>query len=397
MNMKKIAAFAAVAVIAAGICTGMPASNFTDVSITAYADTKGTLSKSADGNFMIFTDDDTKEKTIAMYLGKGGDITIPADIDRIDKNVFMGNDTITSVTFPANSKCKYVGDYAFNSMPKLKKVTFKADVCGIGQMCFNGCSALEEVIFKGNVASPDSKFSVESGGELYGGIYGYAFNNCKALKTVEFAENSTVDFIGEYAFSGCDALSTVKMPKKIYTIKKYAFLGCNALNGLTIPADTWCYEYCCGYDYDYTAQKYIKNENFVITTEKGSFTEKYAKGYGIKYQEPNGTAKAVESEDLKPEVKKAAAAKNFKIKKTNNSVTLTWDKADGADMYRVYKYNEKTEKYEKYKDVKSAKCTISGLKANTKYKFKVVSYSKNDSGKYVKGESSKAVSVTTKK
>ena len=94
---------------------------------------------------------------------------------------------------------------------------------------------------------------------------------------------------------------------------------------------------------------------------------------------------------------KTAAPSNFKASKTNNSVTLSWDKVDGADVYRVYKYNDKTGKYEKYKDVKSAKCTVSGLSANTKYKFKVVSYSKNKDGKYVKGESSKAVSVTTKK
>lgn len=92
----------------------------------------------------------------------------------------------------------------------------------------------------------------------------------------------------------------------------------------------------------------------------------------------------------------SAALSGVKASSTKNSVTLTWDKASGADMYRVYKYNDKTGKYEKYKDVKSAKCTVSGLKAGTKYKFKVAAYSKNNDGKYVKGESSKAVSVTTK-
>lgn len=39
---------------------------------------------------------------------------------------------------------------------------------------------------------------------------------------------------------------------------------------------------------------------------------------------------------------------------------------------------------------------IKGLEANTKYKFKVVSCNKNENGKYVKGESSEAASVTTK-
>lgn len=92
----------------------------------------------------------------------------------------------------------------------------------------------------------------------------------------------------------------------------------------------------------------------------------------------------------------SAAPSNIKASKTADSITLTWDSASGADMYRVYMYNDKTEKYEKYKDVKSAKCTVSGLKAGTKYKFKVTAYSKNKDGKYVQGESSKAVSITTK-
>lgn len=100
--------------------------------------------------------------------------------------------------------------------------------------------------------------------------------------------------------------------------------------------------------------------------------------------------------ETKKESKKLPAPANFKAKKTSSSVTLSWDAVEGADMYRVYKYNEKTGKYEKYKDVKSTKCTVTGLKANTKYKFKITAYDKVN-GKYVKGESSKPVSVTTKK
>lgn len=111
----------------------------------------------------------------------------------------------------------------------------------------------------------------------------------------------------------------------------------------------------------------------------------------------NKETKTETKTETKEETKKVSAPKNFKAKKTSSSVTLSWDAVDGADMYRVYKYNDKTKKYEKYKDVTAAKCTVSGLKAGTKYKFKVTAYSKNKDGKYVKGESSKAVSVTTKK
>lgn len=96
-------------------------------------------------------------------------------------------------------------------------------------------------------------------------------------------------------------------------------------------------------------------------------------------------------------VQKVSAPKNFKASKTKNTITLKWDEVEGADMYRVYKYNPETKKYEKYKNVKNPKCKITDLEAGTKYKFKVVSYDKNEDGKYVKGETSKAVSVTTKK
>ncbi|MCM1335926.1 MAG: fibronectin type III domain-containing protein [Bacteroides sp.] len=104
--------------------------------------------------------------------------------------------------------------------------------------------------------------------------------------------------------------------------------------------------------------------------------------------------------EVKPERKakseKIPAPADFKVNKKTRSVTLSWGAVEGADMYRVYKYDPETKKYEKYKDVKSAKCTISGLKAGTRYKFKVVAYDKIN-GKYVKGESSKAFGVTTKK
>ena len=93
---------------------------------------------------------------------------------------------------------------------------------------------------------------------------------------------------------------------------------------------------------------------------------------------------------------KLAAPTGFKTSKSRTKIALSWDKVNGADGYRVYLYNEKTGKYEKYKNVKNAKCTISGLKKGTKYKFKVAALVKKD-GKYVVQTSSKAVSVTTKK
>ena len=93
---------------------------------------------------------------------------------------------------------------------------------------------------------------------------------------------------------------------------------------------------------------------------------------------------------------RSAAPSGFKCSGTTDSITLRWDKTEGADAYAVYMYNSETGKYEKYKTVKSEKCTVSGLSSNTAYKFKITSlYSVN--GKYKKGETSKAILAATKK
>ncbi len=95
----------------------------------------------------------------------------------------------------------------------------------------------------------------------------------------------------------------------------------------------------------------------------------------------------------------AAAAKlagPTKLKKsvTTSSVTLSWNKVSGASAYRVCKYDASTGKYVKYKDVTGTSCTISGLKASTTYKFKVITLKK--SGKtYKKQKASVAISVKT--
>lgn len=93
---------------------------------------------------------------------------------------------------------------------------------------------------------------------------------------------------------------------------------------------------------------------------------------------------------------KLAAPTNVKASASEEKVTLSWSKVSGAKAYRVYKYNSKTGKYVKYKDVTGTKCTVTGLKAGTKYKFKVYTLASKN-GKYVQQKASKVVSCTTKK
>lgn len=423
MKFKKIAAVAAAAIMAAGVCTGVSigTENISSLAITAEA---------ANSDFVIKTDKDG-DKYVAEYKGKGGDIKIPSEASYVTTEVFNCNGSITNVTFPEN--CTMIDGGSFAECVNLKKVVFEGDAA-IGVSAFEFCINLESVTVKGSI---------------WAGIYESAFWGCQNLKTVKISKNTEEFFIGGNAFRDCFSLKTINIPSKCTDIYGCAFFNCFSLEKLTIPAKTNIVsddknECNLGYvrlfktkddfsdnafgdkvdamifvadgktsgyfdkyknadalaadeydDFFYTmgnsgeiylgAKKYTPKK-LTLTVTKGSSAEKWAKANKVKYTYASSSSSSGST----------AAPANIKASKTNNSVTLTWDAVDGADMYRVYKYNDKTQKYEKYKDVKSAKCTISGLSANTKYKFKVTAYDKVD-GKYVKGESSKAVSVTTKK
>lgn len=81
------------------------------------------------------------------------------------------------------------------------------------------------------------------------------------------------------------------------------------------------------------------------------------------------------------------------------NVKLSWKKISGASGYRIYQNNSSSKKYVYKKSVygaSSTSATISGLKSNTTYKFKVAAYKSADNAKFV-GAQSSAVSIKTKK
>ena len=88
--------------------------------------------------------------------------------------------------------------------------------------------------------------------------------------------------------------------------------------------------------------------------------------------------------------------KNIK-KSGNTSAKLTWKKMNGAIGYEIY-MKAGSGKFKKIKTVKKGKTVTfkkNGLKANTKYQFKIRAYSKID-GEKVYGEYSKVKKFTIK-
>ena len=180
---------------------------------------------------------------------------------------------------------------------------------------------------------------------------------------------------------------TVKSSKgnKVYFEKEYlktndsAYLDWNAVKGAT------------KYKVSYKASGDKKWQS--VTTKKTAKTItglKAGKTYSFK------VTAVTKKENYTSMVTKVATLKavTAKVKsKTDKSVKLTWSKDKNADGYIVYKRASKKTDWTKVKSTKTNTCTVSKLKAEKTYYFKVIAYAK-ENGKTIKS-SGKALSAKT--
>lgn len=122
------------------------------------------------------------------------------------------------------------------------------------------------------------------------------------------------------------------------------------------------------YRYSYTVRNNkvtiddIENEGEIRFKVRGFC---YDRGEVV-YGKFSGVVKAV----TKPE----SVSKIYTRSITDDSITLYWDKAEGATGYRVYIYNEKTDKFKVYKETSRTTLTVSELEKDARYTFKIMSY-----------------------
>ncbi len=131
---------------------------------------------------------------------------------------------------------------------------------------------------------------------------------------------------------------------------------------------------------DYDVQ-YIDNMNVgtakVVVTGKGNYTGTL-----------NAVFNIVSKDEPVPPVVTVGKVTGFKsTSSTTTTITLAWNKVNDATGYKIAKYDTAKKKYVELKtvDAKTLKYTISGLKAGTKYTFRVNAYRTAD-GKNVVSE-----------
>lgn len=144
--------------------------------------------------------------------------------------------------------------------------------------------------------------------------------------------------------------------------------------------------------WDYTDDKKPSDKQ---TTQLALFTPNGVLNSLTKLVVKDKNGAIVTSVPQKPAPQAPGAPASFKaVKKSYNSIKLTWKKSSAADGYNLYRYNTKTKTYQRLKtlSVGSTAYTDSGLATNTTYKYRIKSFIKAN-GKTYEGSYSKETSA----
>ncbi len=215
---------------------------------------------------------------IKLYINEQEvtELAIPYGVQKIDKYLFCGCNSLTNVTIP--DSVTSIGDYAFCGCSSLTNVTIPDSVTSIGNGAFYGCSSLTSVII------PDSVTSISY----------RAFSDCSSLTSVTIPDSVTS--IGVSAFSGCSSLTSVTIPDSVTSIGYRAFFGCSSLTSVTIPDSVtsigeWAFASCSSLTSvtilsktaNFGSGVFYNCDNVTIYGYAGSTAETYAKNNNIPF------------------------------------------------------------------------------------------------------------------
>lgn len=134
-------------------------------------------------------------------------VYIPAQIEAIESEVFKDCRNLSTVTFPSDSRVKFIGDSAFSACKKLSAFSLPVRLEEIGERAFEECSALTECKLPSTLTR----------------IRQRAFYSCTSLRSLIVPES--VFFIGDGAFENCIRMESLSVPYVGETAAGNGYLG----------------------------------------------------------------------------------------------------------------------------------------------------------------------------
>ena len=140
-------------------------------------------------------------------------LIIPDTVERLGHRVCSGCTALREVRL--SSSLRVISDEAFDGCSSLQKVNFPSTLKEIRSDAFSGTALTE-------FTAPDSLTD----------IWGYAFKDCTALKSVEL---NNVRNLGSGAFMNCTALESVSLSDNMEKLNDHIFDGCASLARIDMP------------------------------------------------------------------------------------------------------------------------------------------------------------------
>ncbi|MDD6003589.1 MAG: leucine-rich repeat protein, partial [Bacteroidales bacterium] len=164
------------------------------------------------GDFVY--EDDTK---LLVYIGKGGEVTIPKGVTTIGQEAFLNYTSLTSVTIPEGVTS--IDKEAFRNCTNLTSVTIPESVTSIGMDAFYNCTNIENVYL---YANPDNlawngKNNFKKSGETKCHVLAEYIDKYET----KFKDEVNVTFEGDVIQLTADYINTSKISDVTYTGKAF--------------------------------------------------------------------------------------------------------------------------------------------------------------------------------
>lgn len=360
-------------------------------------------------------------------------VEIPETVTSVGEAAFNECTALTKVVLPESVRT--IDESAFWYCTGLKKIVIPKSVTSIGKDAFKGCDALTAYITEGSYGeeyikglanvklgyryvksmtlnyksltvgltaerqikatlSPSPVYSskvtykssdknvvtVSSSGKVKAVGFG------KAVITVTTADGSKIS----------QKINVTVNPQKVKTLKQ----GSITENSVAL---TWSsITKATGYKlYKYNVDK--KKWECISTTSKLTYTDKkVSMGDTAKYKVRAYTKVGSKtyygeySSVLTVVMAKPGNVSKLEIAAAENYAKLTWKKANNANGYRIYLFDTKTNKFVKKTSTTALKAKVTGLTANTEYKFAVQAYYKASDGNVVFSDTQVEASAATR-